>query len=153
MNDDQDFETLKRDFNDLIPTALRIQCGPGWAKIIHSHLAEIRALLPERHSVRVAEIKQKHGALIIEYENDAGLPQKIQQELEKSVLLADARSENTCEECGARGYLRDIHGWLRTTCEAHGEGASIIENEGIYNVGDKTYRYDQAADAFIHVTS
>jgi len=66
---------------------------------------------PEVPQVTVAQIKEKFGELRFYY--DGG-----DEYVKGLVSMAEAISEITCEQCGARGELRQ-GGWLKVLCDEH----------------------------------
>lgn len=148
MDTETDLSELRQEFEDLIPDAVSFQCGIGWLGVLKAHMYEVRALLPETSAVRIQSVRQKYGSLRIKYVNVRSLPSSAQLALEKAILLAEARSEKTCEVCGSAGEVRD-DSWLVVACDVHSKGRPAISDEGTYGVGDKRYRYDAKLDAFV----
>ena len=151
MNKNQIFDDIRRDFEDLLSEKLRFECGEGWVRLIEQHLRDVRSFLPSSHDVRLETARQKYGTLVLEYANDDSVSQATRDELEKAVLLADARSAITCETCGAPGGLRDLGGWVRASCVLHGNGAEVEDENAVYTVSGVGYRYVAGEDALVRI--
>lgn len=80
-----------------------IECGPGWKSIYEPLIGLCR-----KEGVKILQIKEKFGALRF-YVGPA--PDRILD----AIAAAEAKSQTTCEQCGAPGKRRD-DGWIRTLC-------------------------------------
>jgi hypothetical protein len=80
-----------------------IECGPGW-KTLYEPLIE----LCKKEGVAISQIKEKFGTLRF-YVGSA--PEHVYEAID----VAERKSAETCENCGARGERID-DGWIRTLC-------------------------------------
>jgi len=102
----------KENMNDLIKYCNKIitiedltkSVGPGWKKLIID-----LCQLCIKHDVTVLDVKEKYGQLrfYVGWAPD---------ELHNAIEAAEKESLTICEACGARGKLRNSHGWLLTLC-------------------------------------
>lgn len=105
---------------------------PGWAGIVAHAVAEIAALERDHHvRAHIAQTKQKWGTLRIyaflaEEGADRAAVERFYADLAAVTRRAHARSERTCEVCGASADLRRRGGFVTTTCEAHADGAELL---------------------------
>jgi hypothetical protein len=93
------------------------QCRDGWFDLIHRlcerlepFVSKLNATLPPEEHFEVLQVKQKFGGLRFYVSHNNGA---IDSEIERAHL----ESLGTCENCGRRGLLRNINGWLITLCE------------------------------------
>jgi hypothetical protein len=133
----------------------------GWREIIETVSSSIAAAVAECHTgeMTITQIKEKFGGLRI-YTQSRGLPDEVIEKADDAIELAEARSECTCETCGAAGVIHDRAGWLTTRCEKHGEGQALPPKAGWENLHVKysiengkmrvvsCRRYDRESDAF-----
>lgn len=83
--------------------------GPGWSDIVRP--------LVERcndEGVRIVQVKEKFGGLRF-YVDSAPRGSGLFDAIRK----AEAKSFETCEECGKPGKQVSVRGWQRTRCEEH----------------------------------
>jgi ribosomal protein L37AE/L43A len=105
---------------------LGVQCGPGWSGLLGKLLDDIAAVVrPTGRTLEIQQIKEKFGGLrfywVGPFDGDE------LRRIEEAVELAEFRSEATCEDCGARGAMRNSGGWYAVRCDAHAErGARIV---------------------------
>ena len=73
-------------------------------------VGELNTTLPPGEHFEVLQVKQKLGELrfYVSHQNAA---------IDAEIELAYLESLRTCENCGRRGLLRNINGWLITLCE------------------------------------
>ena len=91
---------------------IQIETGDGWYKIIDDLCGELQALSDKTgHQVVAFQVKEKFGSLRF-YASPSSI------EIMDIISGAEHLSENTCEDCGEPGEIRD-GSWLRTLCEAH----------------------------------
>lgn len=89
--------------------------GSGWSSLV----TEAFAHLPE--GARIVQVKEKFGALRIYFDGSPGA--RASDKFHAILNDLEARSQTTCEECGAPGR-RDPTSpyWIRTSCPAHDRG-------------------------------
>lgn len=131
--------------------------GDGWAEVVARLFDRIaNALAGELPSTRVAiiDIKEKYGELRAELLAPVG--PEAEAAIERAILLAELRSECSCDECGEAGRMRSTlgqSGWLAVKCDAHGAGyprivakgpprRRITDRHGVFDVA-----YDRATDS------
>ncbi|MET3973030.1 hypothetical protein [Bradyrhizobium sp. S3.9.1] len=112
-------------------------------------------------TIKLAQIKEKHGTLRIYWEGSVSA--RAQTEIERLIELACARSACACEICGEEGRLYRRGDWLATACSLHAKGEPVplkpgLENVYIVrgmaeeNVGILSCRlYDLKTDSFIEI--
>ena len=110
-----------------------------------------------RLPVTVAESSTEEEALY--FDTLQGLTREQMAAVEDAVALAKARSECTCERCGAQGLLYGDGAWLLTACLPHARGQPIPVRPGFEHlriehtvVGGRQVvsyqRYDRETDSF-----
>jgi hypothetical protein len=90
-----------------------IECGDGWFQLLWNLFGEIEKKYKEkgrRVEIEISQIKEKYGTLNVYLWSD--IPE-IQHLVEKYETL----SESVCEQCGAKGRLREVRDWLSTLCD------------------------------------
>ena len=138
------------------------ECNEGWRDLLERACVRIENALDNGDSVKITEIKEKHGTLRIYW--SGRLPSEAEAKVDEVVDLAKARSACTCEICGAEGRLYSRGGWLATACREHARGEPTPVRPGFENLhvvrrfgagGLQTVvscrRYDRATDAFVDV--
>jgi hypothetical protein len=162
MSDDWQLHLMER-YPNLFEKSGYPTVGQGWLDILDRALQRFENVLAfedARSWIRITQIKEKFGTLRLYYWNsldfsDAGLDM-----VEEVVDLAEARSDCTCEECGAHGRLYDRGGWLMTRCADHAEGEPAPIRPGWEDIHVKTIvrggssvvlckRYDRENDVFV----
>ncbi|HEV7326655.1 MAG TPA: hypothetical protein VGN91_16490 [Bosea sp. (in: a-proteobacteria)] len=131
--------------------------GEGWAEIVARLFDRIaEALASELPSTKVAiiDIKEKYGEFRIEALAPVG--PEAEAAIDRAILLAELRSECTCDECGEAGRMRSTlaqSGWLAVKCDHHAAGYPRILGKGsprrrITNRrGTFDITYDRATDS------
>lgn len=85
------------------------QVGPGWSQIL---LDLHQQLVQEAPDYGVNQVKEKFGTLRV-YLDCWG------ESIDEYVRIAERRSGETCEACGAAGTLRTDRRWYLTMCDDH----------------------------------
>lgn len=88
--------------------------GAGWALLIDEVFDRRDREFP---SVVIEQVKEKLAGLRIYFRSSSGDYPGFMALTEQ----IEARSERTCEKCGAPGVIRAA-GWLKTWCDLHSEG-------------------------------
>ena len=87
------------------------KCGDGWHDILMDASLKLEVQLSEREDIVAERVFEKYGSLRLELT-------RHDDELEAIVLDLEARSEHTCEECGAPGKIHTTtQGWDMVRCE------------------------------------
>jgi len=96
------------------------ECGDGWYDLIYSLCEAVERELqaiPEyaQQSFYVVQVKEKFGGLRF-YTTHNG-----SEEIQSLIIMAEAVSYRTCEECGMPGVLCTTnsdggYGWVKTLC-------------------------------------
>ncbi len=82
-----------------------IECGDGWADIIHAFLATAEQVTAASGgTLHLLQVKEKMGGLRICYRM-ADPAQRDWMGIDEVYYLAEARSFHVCEHCGRRGVL------------------------------------------------
>lgn len=103
--------------------------GDGWSDLIGRAIARIAAADVGR-SVRIDQIKQKFGTLRLYWSSIGAIDDETDAAIEEAIALAEARSECTCETCGAEGALHRDEGWYATACHEHARGERVEVKPG-----------------------
>ncbi|WP_306222339.1 hypothetical protein [Bosea beijingensis] len=142
-------------------TMPQMAVGDGWADVLarlFDRIADALADEPVPVKLAIVDIKEKFGELRAEFLSPVG--SATQAAIEHAILLAEMRSECTCDECGREGRLRSTlgqSGWLAVKCDDHRSGyprlvakgppsRRITDRRGTFEVV-----YDRAADTVTEV--
>lgn len=139
----------------------RPEVGDGWADVVARALHRIAAISNAGVDFRILAIKEKFGTLRI---YTSVLRNSVATNaIEEIVALAEARSECTCEICGAEGVLYERGFELATRCEAHAVGSPVEVRPGWENIHIKRHlkpgrsrivwcrRYLRESDKFVDI--
>lgn len=100
--------------------------GDGWADVVARLFDRVeKALAGELVPTKVflIDVKEKYASLSISILAPVG--PEAEAAIERAILLAELRSEATCDICGAPGTVRSTlgqSGWLAARCEDHSDG-------------------------------
>lgn len=130
-----------------------IECGVGWADIIHAFLATAEEVTGGGDAtLHLLQIKEKMGGLRIYYRM-ADTPQTSWMGIDEAYYLAEARSFHVCEQCGRRGLLTYNGMLYATRCAEH---AAELEAERVVPgpclrivVANVVVPYDPHSDPFM----
>lgn len=94
--------------------------GDGWYNILDELCGKIQAICDrypdsEHHQVVASQVKEKFGTLRFYIE---GCHNDIFDEVHALIDEAEAKTAETCEECGEPGKARG-GGWILTLCDKH----------------------------------
>ncbi len=101
-------------------TTWNFECKDGWFELIDQLCESIQNYINDNpnhkiQQVRAEQIKEKYGSLRFYYSGGDEL-------IEGMVWLAGSMSLHICEQCGAKGELRETKlGYYYTTCKLHVE--------------------------------
>lgn len=106
-------EQLYKDF----PNAMsNVYCGAfigkGWIEPVRNALKVLDAA-----GAKVVQIKEKFGGLRLYYNHAKDINVWAYVACEMAVRDAEQKCWKLCENCGAKGKLRD-GGWVKTLCDA-----------------------------------
>jgi hypothetical protein len=87
--------------------AFGFECNAGWHELLDDCFSQLLAL---NEDIKIAQVKEKFGALRIYIDGGSDEAFAIIDRIEKQSLLV-------CEICGKPGSLRSEHHWLSTRCE------------------------------------
>jgi len=134
----------------------------GWRDIVETAVARIAAA-SIGHAVEIEQVKEKYGSLRIYWIAPHGVPPGVSSAIDEATALAEARSECTCETCGAAGRLYTTGSWDTTSCPEHARGVPVPVRPGFENLhivrviveGEARIlacrRYDRDTDTFVDV--
>ena len=101
-----------QDRHGFLGKGVSFSCGDGWFGIVQELLDDFQALISRKNDTqfRVEDIYQKYGSIRVDHTGD--------DDYEKLVLEAEARSEHACEVCASgQGMERDEGGWVTVLCD------------------------------------
>ncbi len=130
-----------------------IECGDGWADIIHAFLAIAEEVTAAGGgTLHLLQIKEKMGGLRIYYRLE-DTPQREWIRIDEAYYLAEARSFHVCEHCGRLGLLTYNGMLYATLCAEHAaelgsEPVSPAPGMSIV-VANALVPYDPYADPFM----
>lgn len=87
------------------------ECGNGWLQIIKELFDDLLPLTKNNPDFRILQVKEKFGDLRVYVANS-------NDEIDKAIGLAEAKSVETCDRCGDKGIKR-YEGWIVVRCDAH----------------------------------
>ena len=98
--------------------------GDGWVHLVEDTLRKIESI--DSHYA-VFQVKEKFGSLRLygtsSYEY--GSPQSML--IDEIIDEAEKHSATVCEVCGLPGRTVSRNHWLRTVCEKHDNGGTVVE--------------------------
>ena len=133
--------------------------GDGWSEVLAKLFDRIaEALAGERVPTKLAimDVKEKYGELRCDLLAPVG--PETEAAIDRAILLAEMRSECTCDECGEPGRLRSTlgqSGWLAVKCDLHRSGYHRLVAKGPPKRrirdrrGDYEVVYDRATDSIV----
>ena len=86
--------------------------GPGWRRILHETSEKLFKL---GWDGGLLQVKEKMGSLRFYWQNNIGDP-LINDIAEDVVMVAEWKSEQTCENCGKHGKIHCINFWYMCRC-------------------------------------
>lgn len=94
------------------------EVGDGWEPLIRECAAKLEAINdlirnPEQHIV-AAQVKEKFGGLRFYIDS---YPAEYDKEVTEAIRIAEAKADETCEDCGAAGSAKGSTGWISTLCQ------------------------------------
>ena len=108
--------------------------GNGWADVmarLFDRIAAAVASEPVPTKIAIIDIKEKYGTLRCDLLAPVG--PEAEAGIDHAILLAEMRSEVTCDECGEPGQLRStmgMSGWLAVKCRDHRSGYPELVAKG-----------------------
>lgn len=133
--------------------------GDGWANVLarlFDRIAEALAGEPVPTKIAIIEVKEKYAELRCDLLAPVG--PDTEAAIDRAILLAEMRSECTCDECGEPGRLRSTlgqSGWLAVKCDIHSSGYPRPVAKGPprrrvrHRGGDYEVVYDWATDSIV----
>lgn len=120
-------QQLKRDFTFLDKGGCYFSCADGWYNLIGElckKISERYKLDGKEPDIFIEEIKEKYGALRVEYSHghfsgDNDDPDKkaaLEKDIESLTDEYEEKSKTVCEICGAAGEIRSDLPWIQTLC-------------------------------------
>ena len=99
------------DFPELVGSV-----GPGWLPLVAALDERLHEIDPGYY---IVQFKEKYGRLRVYVVSvrDEGCTSRLAEVAD----VFEAASTYVCEDCGAPGRLREVHGWWRTVCLTHAE--------------------------------
>lgn len=162
MHADWQAEIYRKHADWIAGTPPHMAVGDGWADVVARLFDRIsQALAGESASTKVViiDIKEKYGELRTDLLAPVG--PKTEAAIDHAILLAELRSECTCDECGEPGRMRATLGrsaWLAVKCDSHQSGyprtvrertprRRIKNRSGVFEIN-----YDRATDSITKIT-
>jgi hypothetical protein len=108
--------------------------GDGWSDVLSrlfDRIAEALAGETVLTKLAIVDIKEKYAELRFEILAPVGPQTEVA--IDSAILLAEMRSECTCDECGEPGRLRSTlgqSGWLAVKCRDHADGYPELVDKG-----------------------
>jgi hypothetical protein len=111
---------------------------------------------PVPTKITIIDVKEKYGELRADFLAPVG--PETEAAIDRAILLAEMRSECTCDECGEPGRLRSTlgqSGWLAVKCDIHSSGypRPVAKGPPRRRVrdrrGDYEVVYDRATDSIV----
>lgn len=136
---------------------IHMAVGDGWADVLarlFDRIAEALAGEPVPVKLAIVDVKEKYAEL--RFDIIAPVGPETQAAIDRAILLAEMRSECTCDECGKPGRMRSTlgsSGWLAVKCDDHSPGypRTIGKSEPRRRVRDRrgTFEifYNRATDS------
>lgn len=115
-----------RHYHWIAGSHIHMAVGDGWSDVVarlFDRIAEALAGEPVPVKISIIDIKEKYGELRAEFLAPVG--PMAEAAIDRAILLAELRSECTCDECGEPGRMRSTlgsSGWLAVKCDAHSPG-------------------------------
>ena len=122
-----------------------VGCGPGWCGIIRGmcrDIAELYGAAGVEPDLRLRHIKQRYGALRLEYGFSGEGRESLHQAVEERIRRAERASEHICEECGAPGGLREDLPLVQTLCDGCHEMRKAGTFPSRQDIEDKPFEED-----------
>jgi len=113
---------------------IHMAVGDGWSDVLarlFDRIAEALAGEPVPVKLAIIDIKEKHAELRADFLAPVG--PEAEAAIDRAVLLAEMRSECTCDICGAAGKVRSTigqSGWLAVRCDDHRSGYPVAVGKG-----------------------
>lgn len=113
---------------------IQMAVGDGWADVLarlFDRIAEALAGEPVQVKLAIIDIKEKHAELRADFLAPVG--PETEASIDRAILLAEMRSECTCDICGAVGNVRSTLGplgWLAVRCDDHRSGYPRVVGKG-----------------------
>lgn len=138
---------------------IHMAVGDGWADVVARLLDRIEKALgtePVPAKIALIDVKEKYASLRVDLLAPVG--PETEAALDYAILLAEMRSEGTCDICGALGTVRSTlgqSGWLAARCEDHSDGfpCRVVEGPPRRRIQDRrgTFElvYDRRTDTII----
>ena len=146
----------------LAGTRPHMAIGDGWADVVSRLFDRISQALagePSSTKIVIIDIKEKYGELRVEIFAPVG--PETEAAIDQAILLAELRSECTCDECGAAGLMRSSvgeSGWLAVKCDYRQSGypRTVGERSPKRRIKDRfglfEITYDRAADSIAKIS-
>ncbi len=101
-----------------IGTTNNLDVNDGWIGLLSSFSDVLDGADPERTRIRLRQVKQQFGDLVVHAEPISD--PEAAAVFEKAVARAQADASRTCEECGATGTVHvRPNDWLAVLCDLH----------------------------------
>jgi hypothetical protein len=98
---------------------VNFECGRGWAGMLERLFDELaRIVRPTGDVITVSQIKEKYGTLRVYWHGAVNA--ETDHLIDGATLLAEFRSEVTCQLCGEPGLMRENgFGLYHLACDEH----------------------------------
>ncbi|MBD3353576.1 MAG: hypothetical protein GF364_18980, partial [Candidatus Lokiarchaeota archaeon] len=111
-----DFPKLYRGKDESVQNNLMcfgFECGSGWFNLIYELSKKICEIADKEKLdpyPKAFQVKSKYGELRYYIDNGS-------DKINEVIQIAENKSRNICEGCGAPGNSVQVHGWIYTTCD------------------------------------
>jgi hypothetical protein len=131
---------------------IHMAVGDGWAEVIARLFDRIEKALagePVPTKIALIDVKEKYGTIRVDLLAPVG--PETEAAIDLAVLLAEMRSECTCDICGAPGTVRSTlgqSGWLAARCEDHSDGfpRRVVKGPPRRRIQDRRGTFDLVYD-------
>ena len=101
-------EKLPKMFSSIFEDSnLVIECGNGWAPLLHQMLLILKQ---SKTKLKITFIKESFAVLRVSFHGRDDFSERV-------IELAVLASTHICESCGKPGKDRDIDGWHKALCD------------------------------------
>lgn len=147
MEPEKLYKGLALRFGGLLRKNIEFACGEGWAAILERLFLDLEKVIPVAIDWHAVQIKEKMGGLRVYYDiKPRDVPDDLRWAIYRLVSLAEARSYDTCEQCGRPGLLRNRTGFFFVSCDRHADEEGETHHRRRAVVVEQYPHYERFAD-------